>query len=1440
MALIRKPRSLALLAMSSVSALALTPHANATTNETITGVTFNGAGGACSISPTVSLGANADDDATTAGIQDSFRVVLSSNTTLGAAPGPSQLFQTTANQVATGAFQQTLNFIVPSNQNLGSTIAVNVLDTTSATASTGRAKAVRTLTLSQINAAGGACATLAASSGFGANQAPVADAGTDILLNNYTPGAPIQLDGSGSSDPDGDPLSYSWFNPTGLSGIIFSDPNAVSPTLSVPPAFFGNQTTAQFIVNLEVRDGNGGVSNDSILVTLNRAAVNQAPVANAGNNISNPSYVSGTPITLDGSASSDPDGDPLTYSWRQISGPTGGVSLTNTSSPQATFSVTGISAARQYGFELTVSDGQASSTSTVVVNVAPAPVNQAPVANAGIDRSINGVVGGDTLQLNGNSSQDPDGDPLTVSWTQTGGPSGITFDDPTDISPEITFPSGLTGAQTFTLTLTVSDPSGAQSTDTVDIIANYAAPAQLLTAGPSNLTYASVSGECRVSADLSVTGVTDDGNGRDEYEVRLTPAGTPNNRIDFGQSSSVPVGQSQNERLYARIRTNTVSLSGLSGSGDDLDFAVFDLAGSQRTQVGTARVDKSAMAAAGGACSDVVALIDGVNRSPTVDAGADATLTGFTASSQFSLTGSAADADGDALTFAWTQVSGPAVTISDATTLTPQISYDPGQDPAQQQVVLRLSADDGTNPPVADDITLTLMPNNAPVADAGSDQTFANLATGGVVQLDASNSSDVNNDSLTYVWTQTAGPTVSLSDAANVAPSFTVPAGLSGQQTLTFDVTVTDGVSSSSDTVAVTFTVNDPPTADAGADQTINAPGQSRTVTLDGSASSDPDGDTLSYMWSQTSGRSVTLNDPAAQSPTFIYTLPTGTPPTRETFVFSLVVDDGVQTSPADQISVVFVNNTAPVADAGTALSGIDAGDLVTLDATASTDPDGDVLSYSWRQVSGPVVSLQNASSARPSFVAPNVSNTASIVFEVEVSDGDLTDTARVSVEVRPTGSITIVQVAQGGDQVFGFTSSLAALATTIGTTNGSGQLVATNVVTGTYTVTADDLRASGFALTGLSCSDDDSQVDVSTRTATIALAPGEDVTCTFTSVNSRGAAQQEIREFLTTRNSLLLSNGPDLQRRMDRLNGTVQRGALSAGGYLLPGSDQQPVTAELDVDGGRVATSLKTFQSGKSDSVNTGEGSFDVWVEGTFATFDIAGRSGDFSLFYGGVDYLLSEDVLIGGLVQLDQIDQDGDRTGGGAASGDGFMVGPYLTARLLDNLYLDARAAFGQSDNTVSPLGTYEDGFDTDRTLLEASLFGDWKLEEDTIVRPTVSFRHISESQNAYTDSLGVDIPGQTVDQGELSFAPRIQTLWAPGGTVTLRPYAEIEGILSFGDEPEALLGRETRLRLEAGSDLFGDENLRGSLAVFADGVGADQHQAQGLRFQFTYAFD
>ena len=175
---------------------------------------------------------------------------------------------------------------------------------------------------------------------------------------------------------------------------------------------------------LQVTDNSGAVSADTIMVTVNAAIppANIPPVANAGADINITLPVS--TATLNGSASTDPDGTISTYAWSEISGP---AQFTIASAGTATTAVSNL-VAGVYSFRLQVTDNSgavSADTIMVTVNAAIPPANIPPVANAGADINITLPVS--TATLNGSASTDPDGTISTYAWSEISGPAQFTI-----------------------------------------------------------------------------------------------------------------------------------------------------------------------------------------------------------------------------------------------------------------------------------------------------------------------------------------------------------------------------------------------------------------------------------------------------------------------------------------------------------------------------------------------------------------------------------------------------------------------------------------------------------------------------------------------------------------------------------------------------------------------------------------------------------------------------------------------------------------------------------------------------------------------------------------------------------------------------------------------------------------------------------------------------
>ncbi len=195
------------------------------------------------------------------------------------------------------------------------------------------------------------------------------------------------------------------------------------------------------------------------------------------------------------------------------------------------------------------------------------------------------------------------------------------------------------------------------------------------------------------------------------------------------------------------------------------------------------------------------------------------------------------------------------------------------------------------------------------------------------------------------------------------------------------------GGSCKSDSTVVV--VNTAPVAHAGANQSVLT---GATVSLDGSASSDAERDSLTFAWTLTSvpsGSAAALSAATSAKPSFVADVP-------GVYALRLVVSDGqVASSPAVVLVTVSNLNAAPVAVAGSNQS-VTTATLVTLDGSASSDANRDALSYAWTlnaKPAGSVAVLSSGSSPKPTFTA-DVAGT--YVASLLVSDGLLTSNVSV------------------------------------------------------------------------------------------------------------------------------------------------------------------------------------------------------------------------------------------------------------------------------------------------------------------------------------------------------------------------------------------------------------------------------------------------------------
>jgi hypothetical protein len=374
----------------------------------------------------------------------------------------------------------------------------------------------------------------------------------------------------------------------------------------------------------------------------------------------------------------------------------------------------------------------------------------------------------------------------------------------------------------------------------------------------------------------------------------------------------------------------------------------------------------------GSATDKTLVSISTANTPPVANAGPNRTVAPGAA---VTLDGTASsDVDGDALTYAWSFISRPANSTSEIANVRAATTMFTADRAGTYIVQLIVNDSKADSIPAVVGISVTAS-NTPPVAAAGRNRT---VSPGSLVQLSGAGSTDVDGDPLTYRWsllTVPAGSSATLSNPAAVNPTFTADlAGLYVAQLI-----VNDGkIDSVPSTVTITTDVSQPPTANAGAGQTVS---HGALVILTGSGT-DPQHLPLTFAWSlitRPAGSIATLSATNVANPNFVADKP-------GTYVAQLIVSNGTLASAPATVAIT-TTNTPPVANAGSNQS-VASGATVFLNGNNSSDADHDPLTYSWSLLSRPAGStaaLQGASTAYPIFFADFA---GTYVAQLIVNDG--------------------------------------------------------------------------------------------------------------------------------------------------------------------------------------------------------------------------------------------------------------------------------------------------------------------------------------------------------------------------------------------------------------------------------------------------------------------
>lgn len=518
----------------------------------------------------------------------------------------------------------------------------------------------------------------------------------------------------------------------------------------------------------------------------NAPPINQFPIANAGadTTITSPASTA----NLNGSASYDPDGTIILYNWIQLSGQN---ASTITSAGSAITTVSGLIPGI-YQYQLTVTDNNSATATSIVRVTVNVPPNLPPTANAGVDQQK--ILPVNTATLSG-SGNDPDGSITAYHWDKISGPSGGSITTPNSAN------TGITALQqgTYVFQLTVTDNGGLTGSDIMNV-----------TVYPENIAPSANAGDDQTTT-LPANSVTLTGSGTD-------PDGSI---VSF---------------LWAKI----------SGpSGGDIESPSSAITDINNLQEGTYVYKLTVTDNMGATGIDFVQVIvyppiPPPNAPPFAFAGNDTII--ILPHNTALLNGIGIDTDGVITAYYWSQLSGPSVAgISSPNTASTGITS-----MIQGAYIFQLRVTDNSGDTATDAIQVTIAPANLlPTVSAGPNQIITLPIDSTTITAVAS---DPDGTIASIGWSKISGPSGGTIDSPTELSTH-ISNMIEGFYLYRIKVVDNSGDSAVS---TVQITVNPvpiitKPTANVGDDQIIFLPDSTAIITGSGTNGT---GTIVSHVWS--------------------------------------------------------------------------------------------------------------------------------------------------------------------------------------------------------------------------------------------------------------------------------------------------------------------------------------------------------------------------------------------------------------------------------------------------------------------------------------------------------------------------------------------------------------------------------------------------------------
>jgi outer membrane autotransporter protein len=478
-------------------------------------------------------------------------------------------------------------------------------------------------------------------------------------------------------------------------------------------------------------------------------------------------------------------------------------------------------------------------------------------------------------------------------------------------------------------------------------------------------------------------------------------------------------------------------------------------------------------------------------------------------------------------------------------------------------------------------------------------------------------------------------------------------------------------------------------------------------VLLNGTGSFDPDGTIISYVWLNAQGAQI------AAGPTPSVRLPDGTNS------ITLVVEDDFpgngeeppNNTGSNTVSIIVRSSSAPTADAGGSRTIDDSdgqpGEDVTLDGSASSDPDGNIASWQWyrgSQLLGSGVTL-----------AVRLPDAANAIRLVVTDNVGLTATSAIAITVRAAGS------------ALGDVSDYPT-----GVSLGNGLQSVCEAL--------EAAEQSGSTLTA-------EQADLLATCRRIVGAPLEEQARTLAELGAQDLNAIRAQALLFTNHQIQALSSRLAEVRSDRANAAGgSRLNFLVDGHLLPldllGGILKSVFGADDEAGGLLSDRLGLWMRGDYDQGKKSASNADQ------------GYDGSQWLITGGADYRLGSDAVLGLSLARGSSSLDFNPTGQGGLSSKTWNLSVYGSSFLFGNAFMDAIVDYGRPRYRSERRILFDiGGVQTDRTAsgstdgktLSATVSGGYDFMYGPLtVTPTVNYRYIDTRVDGFAEqgAAGLDL--------------------------------------------------------------------------------------------------